>query len=283
MQQPHAIFDRALLRARKRRAAKQFAGHDFLFREAAVRLVDRLDDVTHRFPLALEIGAHGDILGSALQGRGGIERLVQTSLAWPRAGGVMCDEELLPFADNSVDLVVSNLALHWVNDLPGVLVQIRRLLRPDGLFLAVLPGGQTLFELREAFDEAALACEGGISPRVSPFVDVRDGGSLLQRAGFALPVVDADRLTVSYEHVFALMRDLRGAGESNMLWARDRKPLRRDTLAAMVGIYEQKFRPDGRLQATFELVTLTAWKPHASQQKPAQRGSGKVNLGEVLS
>lgn len=282
MQTPHAIFDRSLLRARKKRAAKHFAAHDFLFRESALRLADRLDDMTRSFPLAVEIGAHGDSVSQALQGRGGIERLIATSNCNAAKGGLICDEEALPFADNSVDLVISNLALHWVNDLPGTLVQIRRMLRPDGLFLATLPGGQTLYELREAFDEATLACEGGLKPRISPFVDVRDSGSLLQRAGFALPVVDADRLQVSYESLFHLLRDLRGAGETNALAARSRTPLRRETLARATKNYE-KYRAEDRLHATFELVTLTAWKPHESQQQPAARGSGKVNLGEALS
>ncbi len=197
------VFDRATVRRHRDRAAAGLEDHDFLLREVGERLADRLDDVTRRFPVALDLGCHGGELGRLLNGRGGIETLVQCDLSPEMAGragplSVAADEEFLPFAAECFDLIVSCLSLHWINDLPGTLVQIRRALKADGLFLAAMLGGNTLEELRAALAEAEIAAEGGLSPRVSPFADVRDAGDLLQRAGFALPVVDSDTITVSY-------------------------------------------------------------------------------------
>lgn len=282
------IFDRRAVRRHRDRAAPRLAQHDFLFTDAAERLADRLLDVTRRFPLALDLGCHSGELGRILAGRGGIDRLVQCDLAEAmvrRAGGhgVVADEEFIPFADGTFDLVLSNLSLHWVNDLPGTLAQIRRILKPDGLFLAALLGGDTLVELRRAWMEAELSEEGGVGPRVSPFADVRDAGALLQRAGFALPVVDADVLTVSYADPMRLMADLRGMGESNAVRGRRNGFTRRTTLFKALAAYEDMFGgPDGRVPATFQLITLTAWTPHPSQQKPLRPGSGQVNLADFL-
>lgn len=196
---------------------------------------------------------------------------------------VVADEETLPFADGSLDLVVSALALQFVNDLPGALIQIRRALKADGLLLAALVGGDSLIELREAFAEAEIEIEGGVSPRVAPFADVRELGALLQRAGLALPVVDSDRLIVRYDTVFALMRDLRRMGATNMLRERRRTPLRRATLQRMAEIYAQRFAdPDGRLRASFEIVWLSGWAPHESQQKPLKPGSAAQRLADAL-
>jgi SAM-dependent methyltransferase len=196
---------------------------------------------------------------------------------------VAADEEALPFADGSLDLVVSALALQFVNDLPGALAQIRRTLRPDGLLLAALIGGASLTELRQAFAQAESEIEGGASPRVAPFADVRELGALLQRAGFALPVVDSDRLTVRYDTVFDLMRDLRRMGATNVLHERRRTPLRRATLARTADLYAQRFAdPDGRLRASFEIVWLSGWAPHESQQKPLKPGSAKQRLADAL-
>ena len=187
---------------------------------------------------------------------------------------VVADEEALPFADGSLDLIVSALALQFVNDLPGTLIQVRRALKPDGLLLAALLGGDTLTELREAFAAAESEVEGGLSPRVAPFADVRELGGLLQRAGFALPVVDSDRLTVRYDSVVALMHDLRRMGATNVLSERRRTPLRRATLRRLAEIYAERFADaDGRLRATFEIVWLSGWAPHESQQKPLKPGS----------
>ena len=196
---------------------------------------------------------------------------------------VAADEEALPFADGSLDLVVSALSLQFVNDLPGTLIQIRRALKPDGLLLAALIGGDSLSELREAFAAAESEIEGGVSPRVAPFADVRELGALLQRAGFALPVVDTDRLTVRYDSVFDLMRELRRMGATNILSERRRTPLKRATLERMADIYGERFTdPDGRLRATFEIVWLSGWAPHESQQQPLKPGSAAHRLADAL-
>ncbi len=282
------VFDRALVRRRRDRAAAKLADHDFLYREVADRLADRLDDVNRRFPLALDLGCHGGTLAAALAGRGGIETLVHcdlsprlASLAPPPA--VAGDEEALPFADGAFDLVLSSLSLHWVNDLPGALSQIRRALKPDGLFLAAMPGGQTLKELRQALAEAEIAEEGGLSPRISPFVDVRDAGNLLVRAGFALPVADLETITVSYPDPLALVRDLRGAGEANAVIERRRNPSRRTTLFAALSRYtELHGDAEGRVPATVQVIYLTAWAPDPSQPKALRPGSAGTRLAEAL-
>jgi SAM-dependent methyltransferase len=196
---------------------------------------------------------------------------------------VAADEEMLPFRHGSLDLVVSALALQFVNDLPGVLVQIRRALKPDGLFLAALAGGDTLSELRQSFAAAESELEGGVSPRVAPFADLRDLGALLQRAGFALPVTDTDRLTVRYDSVFALMRDLRAMGATNTLIDRRRAPLRRATLMRMAEIYAERFADgDGRVRATFEIVWVSGWAPHPDQQQALRPGSARARLADAL-
>jgi SAM-dependent methyltransferase len=198
-------------------------------------------------------------------------------------GTILGDEERLPFAGERFDLVASLLALHSVNDLPGALVQIRRVLRPDGLFVGALLGGATLTELRQAFTQAEAELDGGVSPRVAPFADVRDLGGLLQRAGFALPVTDSETVRVRYGDPFALMRDLRHMGLSNALSDRRRVPLRRATLLRAAQIYAERFAdPDGRLPATFEIVWLSGWAPHESQQRPLRPGSAKMRLADAL-
>ncbi len=282
------VFDRAAVRRHRDRAAAGLEDHDFLLREVAGRLAGRLADIRRDFPLALDLGCHGGALARALAGRGGVERVVQADLSsamLKQADGlrVAADEEFLPFAGASFDLVASALSLHWVNDLPGALVQIRRVLRPDGLLLAAMLGAGTLGELREAFAAAESAEEGGASPRISPFADVRDAGMLLERAGFALPVVDRDTITVSYPNALALMRDLRGMGESNALRERARRFTRRATVMAVAAVYAERFAgPDGRIPATFQVITLTAWAPHESQQQPLRPGSAKGRLADAL-
>jgi NADH dehydrogenase [ubiquinone] 1 alpha subcomplex assembly factor 5 len=284
-----AVFDRRLLRRRRDRAAAGFATHDFLLCEVAERLADRLADVRRRFPLALELGCHAGQLGRTLLATGKLDRLVRCDHAPAmvrRADGprLVADEEYLPFADDSLDLVASALALQWVNDLPGTLVQVRRALKPDGLFLAALLGGESLRELRRSLLEAETAIEGGASPRVAPFVDVRAAGALLQRAGFALPVAEAETITVTYPDVFCLMADLRGMGAANALADRRRGFTRRSTLLTAVATYRRRFADArGRLPATFQVLFLTGWKPDPSQQQPARRGSGAVSLAEALA
>ncbi len=281
------VFDRAQVRHQRNRAAARLGEHDFLLREVADRLADRLLDIARGFPLALDLGCHAGQLARAIEGRFGIETLVRCDLspAMARAAGppaLAADEEALPFAPETFDLVVSDLSLHWVNDLPGTLVQIRDCLKPDGLLLAAMFGGETLSDLRRCLLEAELAEERGAGPRVSPFAELRDLGSLLQRAGFALPVVDLDPITVTYEDPLRLLADLRGMGETNALVARRRRFSRRATLLRALAAYKEQAGSDGRIAVRFDVLTLTAWRPHPSQQKPLARGSGKTSLIEVL-
>src|SRR6186997_573009 len=235
------IFDRHLLRVRQRRA-RRLTPATFLLDRVAADLGDRLSAVLRKFDVAVDLGTPSDAVRRVLAANNNISTIVAAGLDGDDDGlRVTADEETLPFAERSLDLVVSALALQFVNDLPGALIQIRRALKPDGLMLAALLGGDTLTELRQAFAAAEAEVEGGLSPRVAPFVDLRDAGSLLQRAGFALPVPDVDRLTVRYRSVEALMQDLRRMGATNPLVARRRDPLRRATLVRMVDIYRQRF------------------------------------------
>jgi SAM-dependent methyltransferase len=277
------IFDRALIRARRRRAAA-LGPITFLLDRVADEFADRLGAVMRRFDLAADLGTPSDAVRSALKRLGSVGTIVRSAAALDEEQRTLAaDEEALPFRDASLDLVVSGLVLQFVNDLPGVLVQIRRALKPDGLFLAALLGGETLTELRQSFAAAESEMEGGVSPRVAPFADLRELGALLQRAGFALPVTDVDRVTVRYDTVFGLMHDLRRMGATNALLARRRTPLKRATLMRMAEIYAQRFADDnGRLRATFEVVWLSGWAPHPDQQKPLKPGSAKTRLADVL-
>lgn len=285
MAKPPLIFDRMLLRARRRRA-ERLGPETFLIERVAEDLAERLSVVLRRFDLAIDLGTPTDALRRALTGRGLVNRIVAVD---PLAGfgeglAVAADEEALPFAGASLDLVVSALALQAVNDLPGTLVQVRRALKPDGLFLAALLGGETLVELREAFAAAESEIEGGVSPRVAPFADLQGLGALLQRVGFALPVVDSDRLIVRYATPYGLMADLRRMGAANALTERRRRPLRRKTLLRMAEIYATRFSdPDGKVRATFEISWLSGWAPDASQQKPLKPGSARIRLADALN
>ncbi len=282
------VFDRRLVRLHRDRAAARLGEHDFLFVEVAERLVDRLEAIRRRFPLALDLGCHGGTIRRVLRGRGGVETLIGCDLspAMARRSGGPClaaDEEFLPFAGGRFDLVLSCLGLHWVNDLPGTLLQIRTALKPDGLFAAAMLGGETLHELRHALIEAESETTGGAGPRVSPFADLRDAAGLLQRAGFALPVADSDTITVTYPDALALMRDLRGMGETNAVRARRRGFTRRDTLALAAARYAERFADaDGRIPATFQVLYLTGWAPHESQQRPLRPGSARQRLADAL-
>ncbi|TNE67528.1 MAG: methyltransferase domain-containing protein [Alphaproteobacteria bacterium] len=264
-QNPMILFDAGQrLRAAARGRAMGTDG-DFLRAEVAARLEDRLLDINRRFEAVADLG--GNFL--------------------PHVGmpgqPVAVQEPALALDAGSCDLVISNLCLHWVNDLPGILVQANQALRPDGLFLGALFGGETLHELRHCLLAAEADITGGAAQRISPFADVRDLGSLLQRAGFALPVADMDTITVSYEHPLKLMQDLRAMGETNALTDRSRNFLRRDVLMRACEIYmERHAGPDGRVGATFQVLYMTGWHPHESQQKPAKRGSGQVNLADAL-
>ncbi|HVI90819.1 MAG TPA: methyltransferase domain-containing protein [Dongiaceae bacterium] len=284
------IFDRHLLRRRRDRAAGGFDDHGFLIAEIAERLLDRLDDITHRFPLALDLGCRIGTLAELRGGRGGIETMLQADLSpamlqLARRNGpaVILDEEWLPLRPGALDLIMSNLNLHWVNDLPGALLQIRDALKPDGLFLGAMFGGRTLQELRDCLMRAELAETGGVSPRVSPFAEVSDAAALMQRAGFALPVVDSETVTVTYGDVMKLLADLRGMGEANLVVDRLHRPTRRSVLAHAAALYAQDYtNAEGRLVATFQILFLTGWAPHQSQQQPLKPGSGKTSLKDFL-
>ena len=281
------VFDRALVRRRRARLARHFATAGFLVEEVVERLLDRLGDIRREFRRVLVLGAPLGRIEAALAGRFGIECLIAAdeapALLAAQGMRVVADAEALPFAADRFDLVLSPMILHWVNDLPGTLVQLRHALAADGLLMAAMPGGETLGELRACLTRAELEREGGASPRVSPFADVRDAGSLLQRAGFALPVVDVERITVSYADPLRLLRDLGRMGEGNALVQRRPGPLRRATLARACELYLEQFAgADGRIPATFDVLFMAGWKPHASQQQPARRGSASVRLADAL-
>lgn len=290
------LFDQRAARRNRDRAARMFDSErngEFLFEEVAGRLAERLEAVRRDFPVAVDLSARRGQWSRLLMARPGIGRVIQVDpspafAAIARAENrfnptLAADPEYLPLGDNSVDLVTSCLALHWAGDLPGALIQICRALNPDGLFLAALFGGDTLTELRQALAMAESEVEGGLTPRVSPFTDVRDAGGLLQRAGFALPVVDRDTITVTYEHAFSLMYDLRRMGEANAMAARRRTFSRRRTLLAAADEYLKRFTDrSGRLVATFDVVYLTGWAPAESQPKPLAPGSARHRLSDAL-
>jgi SAM-dependent methyltransferase len=270
---PPVLFDRALLRVRQRRAAGMGAV-PFLLDRVAEDMAERLNAVLREFQHAADIGTPGDQVRGALAAR--LRELARVDLP-------IDESEAVRLSPDSLDLAVSGLAFQFVNDLPGLLVQIRRALKPDGFLLAATIGGETLTELRQAFAIAEAELEGGISPRVAPFADLRDVGALLQRAGFALPVTDVDRVVVRYNDAFALMHDLRRMGATNIMTERRRTPLRRATLLRMAQIYHERFiDPDGRIRATFDIVWLSGWAPHESQQKPLQPGSAKASLEQAV-
>jgi NADH dehydrogenase [ubiquinone] 1 alpha subcomplex assembly factor 5 len=259
---PASIFSSRRVVLHKARAIKNFAAHDFLFAELEARIEERLGEIRRAFTRRLDISGRPDAMNAAL---------LEAETLQPAPAG------------EAYDLITSAGGLHWVNDLPGMLAQINRALSPDGLFIGVLPGGQTLKELRQSFEQAELALSGGISPRISPFLDVRDGGALLQRAGFALPMADSELICVEYDEPLKLLADLRGMGEANALVSSAKHFMPRALLMAAMEHYRNHFSNEsGRVVASFELVTLMGWKPHASQPKPAPRGSAQVSLKDAL-
>ena len=281
------IFDRAAVRGHRERSALFPAETRFLHRAVQERLIDRLNDVKHRFARVLDLGVGDGGLAALLAETGQAPEIVSFDPAWRFArrhpAAVVGEAEALPFRAASFDLVVSALGLHWTNDLPGALLQLRHILKPDGLLLATLYGGRTLWELQEVLMQAELEVSGGAAPRVSPFADVPDCGALLQRAGLALPVVDSETLTVTYPHLFALMQDLRAMGETNAQAARQRGGTRRALFLRAAELYRERFGDaDGRISATFQLINLTGWAPAASQQQPLKRGSATGRLADAL-
>jgi SAM-dependent methyltransferase len=290
MSAPPALFDRALHRRRLDRAAALFPTAGFLKARAAADAVERLEAIVRAFPVCVDLGARDGAFARALAGSDARERIgvvIETDLSERMLAGrtgprVVADEERLPFAPASLDLVVSTLALHWTNDLPGALIQIRRALRPDGLFIGAVLGGSTLTELRQSLVAAEAELSDGAGLRIAPFAEAYDGAGLLQRTGFALPVADVDRVTVRYAHPLSLLADLRAMGETNALAERS-PPLSRAVLRRAVDIYRERFaQADGRVPATFDILTLTGWAPHESQQQPLKPGSAKMRLADAL-
>ena len=285
---PTPLFDRKLLAARRRRA-RRLGPATFLMDRAVEDLADRLAAVLRRFERAADLATPTGAVRAALAGYGAIGTMIAVDPefdgddAGEGAFRVVADVEALPFAGGALDLVVSAFALETVNDLPGVLIQIRRALKPDGLFLAAMLGGDTLTELRESFAVAETELTGGVSPRVAPFPDLREMGALLQRAGFALPVADVDRVVVRYPSPLALMADLRRMGAANPLVERRRVPLRREILVRMMEVYADRFADrDGKVRASFDIVWLSGWAPHESQQQPLRPGSAQARLADAL-
>ena len=284
------LFDYAQHRRNRARAAASFTEFDFLKSEGALRLAERLELVRRDFPLCLDFGCHDGVLTRHLKQIGRVGTVIQADSAFEfaRSAGVngpaiVSEAEQLPFAPAMFDAVFSCLSLHWIDDLPGLLTQMRALLKPDGLLLVSFLGGSTLIELRSVFAEAESEIAGGVSPRVASMADIRDVGGLLGRAGLALPVADADRLTISYPDLFRLMADLRGMGEQNALQQRIRKPTSRQLFLRAAQIYQARHgRPDGSIPASFEIITLTGWAPHESQQKPLRPGSATHRLADSL-
>ncbi|WP_420960616.1 methyltransferase domain-containing protein [Brucella sp. IR073] len=286
--QENGLFDRKLIQKHRRRAMAKFVpGSDFLLARAADDLEDRLATVERRFPVAVDLGGHTGLGAQAIERSGKADMVLRIeqdrSFLRTPYPGIVADDEALPLGYASADLIVSLLSLQLTNDTPGALFQIRHALKPDGLFLGAMAGGGTLGELRESLLAAEAELTGGASPRVAPFADVRDVGALLQRAGFALPVTDVESFTVRYDHMFALIRDLRAMGMQNSLAGRSRKPLTRRFFARAAEIYAERFSdPDGRIRATFSLIWMSGWAPHASQQQPLKPGSAKASLAEAL-
>jgi SAM-dependent methyltransferase len=280
------LFDKSLLHRRRIRAAAKARKHDFLLRRACDDIAVRLDGILREFPVVLSLGEYDGVMSTMLAQRENIGHVISAGRCPHLFSGpcrIACDEEQLPFSDHALDMAVSALSLHFANDLPGALIQIRRALKPDGVFLGAVLGGDTLVELREVLTVAESEIEGGASPRVIPFADVRDYGGLLQRAGFSLPVTDADIFTVTYLSMFELMHDIRGMGASNMLTARSRKPLRRDTLFRAAELYAQRYPADGgRIRATFEIIHMSGWSPHENQPQPLRPGSATNRLADAL-
>jgi SAM-dependent methyltransferase len=287
---PH-VFDRERVRQRRDRAAPGFQDYSFLKARVSRDLVERLEDTSRTFQSGLELGAHDGGVSALLEGSSKIAKMRVTDpsegmVAAARARGLsaeVADEENLPYPPESFDLVLSALSLHWVNDLPGALVQVRKVLKPDGLFLGALLGAGTLHELRTSLVEAEAEIMGGIAPRLSPLPALADTAALMQRAGFALPVVDRETVTVRYGHVLGLLADLKGMGERAAFADGRGQPLPRRVLARMVEIYDEQFRdPDGRVRASFEVVYLSGWAPAPHQPKPLKPGSARVSLADAV-
>ena len=278
------VFDRELIKSRRDKTAHNFHDYDFLVREVSNHLIDNLQDIKRSYNTILNMNVSVDQLEEQFQESLIIHQdLSRPMLAQKSGKRIQADEELFPFKNNSLELILSCLTLHWINDLPGTLKQIFNALKPDGLFLGAMFGGDTLNELRSAMMKAELEIRGGVSPHVSPFVDVRDAGALMQRAGFALPVVNTERITVTYSDAFALMKELKAMGENNALVNRYKGLSSKTMMMETAKIYHEQYANDkGRIPATFDIIYLQGWAPHESQQKPLKPGSAKMSLKDAL-
>lgn len=285
---PAEIFDRRRMRRQRGRHAADLSAHGFLIDWAAGQALDRLRDITRQFPKVLQMGLRpGHDFSEQLKSVAGAELLLGMDCAEALCAGMPFrfagEDDFLPVAPGSLDLIFSVFNLHSVNDLPGALLQIRKALKPDGLFIAAMPGGESLHELRRVLTDTELAMKNGLSPRVYPFADKQDMGALLQRAGFALPVVDSDLVTVTYDTMFKLMADLRGMGEGNALINRNSRPPGKAFFFEAARRYSEAYaEQDGRIAATFEIIFLIGWAPHESQQKPLRPGSARTRLADAL-
>ncbi len=287
-QTPGFLFDRRLVKSHRHRVAASYAAYAFLKVRVADDLASRLKLIRRTFHHGVDLGSHTGQLEKALEGivpatliATDLSEAMVTRSATPLK--IVLDEEILPFAKKSFDLIISALSLHWVNDIPGLLAQIYHCLKPDGLFLASLFGEGTLMELRDCLSTAELELRGGVTPRLSPMISVQDAGALLQRAGFALPVVDHDRIQVAYPHPLALLHDLRQMGETNALYNRSQAFMPRALLTRAFELYQERYGlPGGGIYATFDVVTLTGWAPHESQQNPLRRGSARASLEDYV-
>lgn len=283
------LFDRRLLRARRARFAAEIEDREILIDHVAREIADRVAIMLRPFPKVLDLGAYHGVLGRKIAEIPSVEEVVfaESVLAFARrcpVPALVCDEDVLPFKDNAFNLIVSGLALHRVNDLPGSLIQIRRALAPDGLFMAAALGADALRELRSCLLEAEEEIEGGASPRVAPFADVRAYGALLQRAGFALPVTDCEQIEVVYPSPRGLMHEIRALGGGNVLMSRSKRPLSRRVLSRAEELYQTRFStPDGRITATFQFVFMSGWAPDPSQQQPLKPGSARSRLADALN
>ncbi len=275
---PNTIFDSALLQQRLKRAIQRnVSGADFLLERTVQDLEDRLSTVERQFSRAVIVNPYTPSAALSLQQSGKAEAIISVDYQ-PKDS-----TEYLPLEPQSADLIISLLSLQFTNDTPGLMMQIKQALKPDGLFLGCMAGAGTLGELRESLLQAESELTGGVSPRVAPFADVRDGGALLQRAGFALPVTDIENVTVRYDNMFALMADIRAMGMANILTGRSRKPVSRRLFMRAAEIYAERFSdPDGRIRATFSFIWMSGWAPHVSQQQPLKPGSAKASLAEAL-
>ena len=269
------IFDRATLKAKRTRAAQNFSDTDFLFEWAINNIRDRLDIIKRDFKSIVQLGGRGGSI---------INDAVVCDLNDAFLPNNIADEEFILLAPQSVDMLISALDLHSVNDLPGTLLQIKNALKPDGLFIAALFGGETLHELRTSLSETEMELRGGLSPRVFPFADKQEMGALLQRAGFSLPVVDSEIVTVTYENMFKLLSDIRGMGEGNIIAARDKRYVGKEFFIKAAQHYAENFsESDGRIAASFEIIFLIGWAPHESQQQPLKPGSAQERLADALA